>query len=671
MPRVTTPIQRVRPANAQKSPAATQVRAANFQPQRAAPRATVSGATGTYVGARPTNTLSSAAPAAVSPATCNCSACTSLQCLERTRFFAGQLLTDTDLTNEQNYVLAKNRLHNRYLHGWGVVCGLQLTCSECDGWVTVNPGYAIDPCGNDIIVCAAQSFNVLDAIQACSNPSSTVSDCSPLRYRPAPSCTDAIQKWCVTVQYQEQATQMVTPLTQTSSSSSGCGCGCGGSTGNGCSCGCSGATKKSSGCGCGAQSSSSSSSYSSSTSAACEPTRIIEGFQFGVCALPADSTAAQPGTLLYQAENCVKTTLQLAEQAPVLGAAGTPTGTPQQWYQSVTNYLYTVQQYFAQNQVLTYCKALSALNNIVIPQPTTNSVLSDYQDVEGEIVLVLVVAIFDCVCVALLPQCPPNPCDTRVPLACVSVQNGAVISICHFECRQQLIGFPSLQYWLQPLFASVGTLITSALEKFCCPSIGQKSGSGYLNTQNAYSSANFTTAGFTNSATFNRTISSYVAQKMGASLVNTVNPNLNAMDTRPYVGQPVEALQAALYNKAKVAQGSAGDKSTDTGAATNNPYQTTQLDIQPVDDDPSWDLAAIASSAQLAPSAVSAGQPLTVYVSGANQSIVGIEVTDPTRALQLQINNLSQQVTTLQNQLTGAQATSPEAKASGKTSKAK
>lgn len=663
MPKVTTPIQRVGPANAQKIPAAAQVRAANFQPQRAALRARVSG---TSVGVRSTNTPTSAKPAAVLAAACNCSACTSLQCLGRTRFFAGQLLTDTDLTNEQNYVLAKNRLHNRYLHGWGVVCGLQLTCSECDGWVTVNPGYALDPCGNDIIVCAAQSFNVLQAIQACSNPSSTATDCSQLRYRPSPSCTDAIQKWCVTLQYQERATQMVTPLKQSSSSSRGCGCGCGGSTGGGCGCGCSGSSKKSSGngSGCGSTSSSSSSSSystSSSTSAACEPTRIIEGFQFGVCALTADSTAARPGTLVYQAENCVKTILQLAEQAPALDA----TGTPQQWYQSVINYLYTVQQYFAQNQVLTYCKALGALNNIVVPQPTTNSVLSNYQDVEGEIVLVLLTAIFDCICVALLPQCPPDPCDTRVPLACVSVQNGAVISICHFECRQQLIGFPSLQYWLQPIFASVGKLITNALEKICCPSANLKGARGYLNVQQAFSSANFTTAGFTNSAMFNRTVSSFMAQKMGASLVNTVNPDLNALDTRPYIGQPLTTFQDALSNKAGTVQSAAGVKVA--AAATNNSYQM-QLDVQPVDNDPSWDLAAITASAQLAPSAVSAGQPLTVFVSGKNQSIVGIEVTDPTRALQLQVNSLSQQVINLQSQLAGPQTSPTKAKTSSKAS---
>jgi hypothetical protein len=594
----------------------------------------------------PTNTLAPPAPAAVSAATCNCSVCTSLQCLERTRFFAGQLLTDTDLTNEQNYLLAKNRLHNRYLHGWGVVCGLQLTCSECEGWVTVNPGYAIDPCGNDIIVCAAQSFNVLQAIQACSTPASTTANCSPLRYRPAPNCTDAIQKWCITVQYQEQATQMVTPLQQTTSSSSGCG--------GGCSCGCSGnGGTMSNGCGCGSSMSSSSVMTSSSTSA-CEPTRIIEGFQFGVCALPAASSGAQPGTLVYQVEQCVTTLVQLAEQVPAL--QDPPNGSPQQWYQAVTNYLFTAQQYFAQNQVLTYCKALNALNNIIVPPATPSSAITDYQTVEAEILLVIFVAIFDCVCVALLPQCPPNPCDSRVPLACVSVQNGAILSICHFECRQQLIGFPALQYWLQPLFTALGKVVTGALEKFCCPGTAQKDTARFVNNQDAFASANFTTAGFTNAAALNRTISTYMAQKMGASLVNTVNPSLNAVDLRPFVGQPLQTLKDSLasqYDKPRTKVYSQSDQSL--------------FDVQRVDNDPAWDLAATSASAQLAPAAVSAGQPLTVYVKGETQSIVAIEVTDPTRALQLQVQYLTTTVAGLQTQLDAAQAQTPKGKGPGKT----
>src|SRR5262249_18350264 len=144
---------------------------------------------------------------------CCCPACAGLECLERTRFFSGQLLTEADLNNEQSYLLAKNRLHNRYLHGWGVVCGLQVVCSDCDGWVTVKTGYALDPCGNDIIVCKDTPFNVIKAIQACCTPTKTP-DCAPLRYTPPDSCKDAEQKWCITIEYQEQDSRLVAPLKQ-------------------------------------------------------------------------------------------------------------------------------------------------------------------------------------------------------------------------------------------------------------------------------------------------------------------------------------------------------------------------------------------------------------------------------------------------------------------------
>src|SRR5690606_2383562 len=49
------------------------------------------------------------------------------------------------------------RHHNKRLHGWGIVCGLQVNCgsdvaSEERRLVTVLPGYAIDCEGNDIIL---------------------------------------------------------------------------------------------------------------------------------------------------------------------------------------------------------------------------------------------------------------------------------------------------------------------------------------------------------------------------------------------------------------------------------------------------------------------------------------------------------------------------------------
>src|SRR5215469_947393 len=100
-------------------------------------------------------------------ASCCCPVCLGLQCLERPRYFSGQLLTETDLNSEQAYLRAKLRLHNRYLHGAGVVCGLQVTCSDCAGNVTIQSGYAIDPCGNDIIVCDRQEFPIIKRIHDC------------------------------------------------------------------------------------------------------------------------------------------------------------------------------------------------------------------------------------------------------------------------------------------------------------------------------------------------------------------------------------------------------------------------------------------------------------------------------------------------------------------------
>ena len=43
--------------------------------------------------------------------------------LERVRFFPGQILTADDMSLSNEWVLEKLRRHNRYLHGWGIVCG--------------------------------------------------------------------------------------------------------------------------------------------------------------------------------------------------------------------------------------------------------------------------------------------------------------------------------------------------------------------------------------------------------------------------------------------------------------------------------------------------------------------------------------------------------------------
>ena len=72
---------------------------------------------------------------------------------ERPRYFFGMLISEHDLNQEQAYFLAKSRRHNRMLHGWGIVAGLEVSAFGSEGrHVSVAPGYALDPCGNEINV---------------------------------------------------------------------------------------------------------------------------------------------------------------------------------------------------------------------------------------------------------------------------------------------------------------------------------------------------------------------------------------------------------------------------------------------------------------------------------------------------------------------------------------
>lgn len=644
MPRTTTPTQPIRPTSAPARTARTLARPTGFKPS-APPVARRAALSVPAVNFTPSGSMRMTTPPAssqvsvnpivgsttASATSCCCVACTGLQCLDRTRFFSGQLLTDADLNNEQSYMLAKNRLHNRYLNGWGVVCGLQVTCSECDGYVTINPGYAIDPCGNDVIVCSAQSFNVLQAIQVCCTPQTQTPNCQPLRYTPPPTCLDMPQKWCITVQYQEQPSQMVTPLQPVTSTNCSCGngqksctCGCGGSASNSHGCGC--------GCGGGSSTSSSCASSVSSATAACQPTRIIEGFQFGVCQLPsAETKGAVAGTMEYQFQQCSKNLDQLVLQAPNNLDTMWNNNNQQGVYQAVCSYVVTVQQYFAQNSTLTDCSVLTDLNNISVPTLASGAQLADYQAIRNEVLLILFSAWFNCFCLAVVPQCPPPACDSRVPLACVTIQNGVIQEICHFECRKQLIGTAALNYWFEPLFNSFSAIISDVAERYCCGGAAQRDPNQYFPSTNAYDTENVTTTGITNGAVLNRVISSFVAQRMGAGMVNMANPLLRAVDLRPYVGQTLD---------------------DDTKARLSKQFS---LDVQTADS--SWDAAAVAAGSQLAPAAVSIGQPVTVYVK--NNLIVGMEVTNPTRSLELQVQSLSTQVSTLQTQLSNLQTQNP------------
>jgi hypothetical protein len=75
--------------------------------------------------------------------------------ISRLNYFFGRLLTADDFTTEQKYHREKQRLHNLHCHGPGVVQGLKVsTAHKNSGWtVTIGPGVAIDPAGNEIQLC--------------------------------------------------------------------------------------------------------------------------------------------------------------------------------------------------------------------------------------------------------------------------------------------------------------------------------------------------------------------------------------------------------------------------------------------------------------------------------------------------------------------------------------
>jgi hypothetical protein len=92
--------------------------------------------------------------------------CCNLTCFERPQYYCGHLLTDADLTLEQNYFREKNKLYHRAMDGFGVACGLRITCDpKCNGSIRIGKGYAIDPCGNDLVVCAPIIYPVIDELR--------------------------------------------------------------------------------------------------------------------------------------------------------------------------------------------------------------------------------------------------------------------------------------------------------------------------------------------------------------------------------------------------------------------------------------------------------------------------------------------------------------------------
>ena len=123
---------------------------------------------------------------------------------ERPRYYARQLITSDDLTLEQDYFRSKLRLHNRLLHGWGVVCGAEV-CSvpkansggntnEREPWIVmVCPGYVLGPYGDEIFIDCKRKVDLRTrgVVGVTGEP-----------------CTDVIDPWCSEVYEEREITKL-------------------------------------------------------------------------------------------------------------------------------------------------------------------------------------------------------------------------------------------------------------------------------------------------------------------------------------------------------------------------------------------------------------------------------------------------------------------------------
>ncbi|MDE6433943.1 MAG: hypothetical protein K2L07_06900 [Lachnospiraceae bacterium] len=72
---------------------------------------------------------------------------------ERNRYFYGKFLSVDDFEAEQRYMNDKRRMLNRFLHGVGVVCGMQVV--EVDDYtISLEAGMALDFSGREIVVAS-------------------------------------------------------------------------------------------------------------------------------------------------------------------------------------------------------------------------------------------------------------------------------------------------------------------------------------------------------------------------------------------------------------------------------------------------------------------------------------------------------------------------------------
>jgi hypothetical protein len=350
------------------------------------------------------------------PGACGCAdgTCTSCQAqgAARPRFFAGQLLTEDDLQALSDYVLEKNRLHNRLFVGDGVVCGLQVTCNPCGGGkLVVQPGHALDCCGNDLVLeCAVEldaNAMVRDLRRSllggydCGDPCAGRKPAGGKGEETKPHV--AARHYSLYIRYSEEATDPVAPY----------------ATGEPCG------------------------------TAACEPTRVREGVRFELrCCTDADA----PDGFLQRALRC----LSDLTHAEALAAALKKLYQAEATREDVAAAREALLDQLDASPQLADCSLRADVAAIQVPAEG-----DDLDPARRKLVQAYLRLMRDCLCRAVLPPCPPCD-DPGVLLASFELADCDVVNICNLERKLVLTG-PNIRYWF-PV-----DLVGELLERLCCP----------------------------------------------------------------------------------------------------------------------------------------------------------------------------------------------------------
>lgn len=144
---------------------------------------------------------------------------TTVNALERVRYYPRQLMTAEDMQAEQEYFVERLRRHNRLFHGWGILCGLAVkpAATTARPWqVTICPGDACSAMGDEVHVSASVSFDLARA----TGPEDD--DCVPCPCPPGPpmgSKESAEAVYHLAIRY------LCRPARPVRTAHAGCGCG--------------------------------------------------------------------------------------------------------------------------------------------------------------------------------------------------------------------------------------------------------------------------------------------------------------------------------------------------------------------------------------------------------------------------------------------------------------